>query len=598
MKHSKLALIGSGASSIYCLQHILNHADELIKQFQNISIFEKNKHMGFGMPYNPALTDKYNLSNISSEEIPALPQTFADWLRAQDHNFLETLNVHNSPIEDYKIYSRIALGHYFHNQFNLLIKKLKAYGFEVNEYVNHQVHDIIPNSDSTFKIIANTSEYIFNRVIISTGHNISKKDKPDIGYYDSPWPIKKIIPKESTYYNFEIGILGASLSAFDVVSSLTHRHGTFHKENNRLTYTLHPKAKDFKITLHAAEGWLPHLQYEQQEPFREIYRHTTRNAILNLSKENGVLSMEDYFNTICRPALKKAFKKDKNKAMVTALENPQFSFEDFINTMSDSHDYIDCFDGMKTELPQAKASIRQNKPIHWMETLDDLMYTLNFHTELLSAEGHLFFNTIVKPFLMSVIAALPLDSAHILLALHEAKVIDLVAGKVELDNTNGNGNTAITIQTKDSATTKTYRMFVNCAGHDTVDMEHYPFKSLVKHGVLSKATAKFENKNKVPSDLQTKNKTYLKLQDAYLYIGGISVDSAYRVVNQDNQVTPNIYDISFPHIYGCRPYSYGLQACNATSAIVVQSWLSANTPKYSKISKTQITDIYESEQNL
>ncbi|MFB9053843.1 FAD/NAD(P)-binding protein [Formosa undariae] len=599
MKQLKLAIIGSGASAIYCLQHISNHAEVLLKQFQHISIFDKNKHMGFGMPYNPALTDKFNLSNISSEEIPALPQTFSDWLRSQDNVFLDALNVNNFPIEDYKIYSRISLGHYFHNQFNILIKKLKLSGFKVEEFVNHKVEDIVPISENTFKIIANQSEYSVNRIIISTGHNVSKNDKPNIGYYESPWPIKKIIPKESTYYNFEIGILGASLSAFDVVSSLTHRHGKFHKENNQLTFTLNPKAKDFKITLHAAEGWLPHLQYEQKEPFREIYRHTTRDAILNLRTPNGIIKIEDYFDKICRPALIKAFKKDKNKAMAMALENVQFSFKDFIEDMSASHDYIDCFDGMKKELPQAKDSIYHNKPIHWMETLDDLMYCLNFHAELLSAEGHLFFNTIVKPFLMSVIAALPLDSAHILLALHDAKVLNLVAGKVTIDNTKENEGTAIKIKNQDNTiTSKTYNMFINCAGHDTVELEDYPFKSLVEHKVLSKASAKFEDKKHIIPDLQLKHKTYSEQQETYLLTGGIAVDSAYRVIGKDHKVSPNIYDISFPHIYGCRPYSYGLQACNATSALVIASWLSHYTPEHSKISTRQITDIYESNTEL
>ena len=51
----------------------------------------------------------------------------------------------------------------------------------------------------------------------------------DIGHLKSAKKSKK-----DEFYNYPIGILGASLSAFDVVSSLTHRHGKFVEEKGVL----------------------------------------------------------------------------------------------------------------------------------------------------------------------------------------------------------------------------------------------------------------------------------------------------------------------------------------------------------------------------
>ena len=599
MKLSKLAIIGSGPSAIYCLRHIADNTELLLKQFQSILIFEKDAQMGFGMPFNPNTTDKFNLSNISSLEIPDLPHTFAYWLRSQDHSDLEALNVTHFPISDSEVYSRIALGHYFHKQFNILIENLKTLGFDVETYPKHQVTDLIAVSENVIKVVANQSEYVCNRVIMSTGHNIPKQDKPEIGYYESPWPIQKILPKSEEYYNFEIGILGASLSAFDVVSSLAHRHGTFKTVGNQLKYTRHKNANLFKITLHAVEGWLPHLQYEQEMPYREIYRHTTREAILKLRNAKGFLRIENFFDAVCRPALIDAFKKDQDKNRVAKLKDRQFGFKDFIETMSQSHDYLDCFEGMKKELPEAKVSVSLNKPIHWMETLDDLMYCLNFHVELLAAEDYLFFNNTVKPFLMSVIAAFPIESAKILLALHDAKCIDLVAGKVNISDDTDSEMTSIEIEQEDKSTiTKNYKMFINCAGSDAIDLEQFPFKSLVSTGVITKATSQFEIIPDTLSEMVPKDKLHKTPSNLYLYTGGIAVDSAYRVIGKHNTVSPNIYDISFTHVHGCRPYSYGLQACNATSAIVIESWLSSKTPQHSKISTQNITDIYDANAEL
>ena len=53
-----------------------------------------------------------------------------------------------------------------------------------------------------------------------------------------------------------------------------------------------------------------------------------------------------------------------------------------------------------------------------------LFYTLNYHAELLPAEDHLALRSTVMPFLMNVIAALPLRSARMLLALDKAGILD------------------------------------------------------------------------------------------------------------------------------------------------------------------------------
>ena len=49
-------------------------------------------------------------------------------------------------------------------------------------------------------------------------------------------------------------------------------------------------AGGFKIFLHSSQGWLP---YEQEEPFREIYRRVDRNTLLSLrANENQTVERE------------------------------------------------------------------------------------------------------------------------------------------------------------------------------------------------------------------------------------------------------------------------------------------------------------------
>ncbi|WP_308992341.1 FAD/NAD(P)-binding protein [Mariniflexile litorale] len=603
MKNNRLAIIGSGPTAIYLLKHILENANFLYRQIGAITIFEKENMMGLGMPYNPETTDKYNLSNISSEEIPELPESFSGWLRNQNPELLRKFNITHFPIDDSAVYSRLALGAYFHDQYKLLVEKLVSYGFHITELPRHDVKDIVVNKNSNeAEVIVNGSQtYSFIKVVIAVGHKWVETDQPEKGYYASPWPIKKLIPERNEFYNFRVGILGASLSAFDVVTSLAHRHGKFIKTENGLTFNLNEAAAGFKIILHSAEGWLPHLQYEQEEPMREIYRHTNRSEILSLVDANGFLHIETFFEHICRPALIRAFKKDEKYDIINEFKIPDFNFKDFIKLMSEEHEYIDSFLGMEKEMVLALDSIKNNKPIHWMETLDDLMYCLNFHVELLPAEDHLFFRKEIMPFLMNVIAALPLSSANILLAMYHAGCIDLAVGKVEILDGERN-KTIIKVTGNNGLEYKNeFKLFINCGGQKNVELENYPFQSMVKLGTVRKARAKFQMApaSKEMKVLIREEKVFLHNNETFLNTGGIDVDATYSVIREDGTVEPKIHDLTFTHTTGCRPYSYGLQACNATSSILVNSWVELNknnTP--AKTSIKTITKLYEENENL
>ncbi len=599
---SNIAIVGSGPTALYLLQNIYNHIDVLKNEIHQISIFEKEKNSGMGMPYNPYNTDIYNLANISSEEIPLLPESFADWLRKQDDTTLRKLNINELPIDDTKVYSRVALGYYFQTQFKDLLNHIISNGINVVQHCESEVVDIILLNGKQLNIVdRHEKSREFSTVIIATGHVWKEDDKPQHGYFASPWPIHKILPKSDKYYNFSIGTLGASLSAFDVVTSLAHRHGKFEKIDNKLKFIKHKKAPNFKMILHAAEGWLPHLQYEQEEPIREIYRHFDREQLLELIEDTGFMRIENYFDRLCRPALITAFTKDRLLNVVEELQNKNFSFKDWIKIMSERHEYVNSFEGMKLEMVTARNSVQNNIPIHWMETLDDLMYSLNYHSELLPAEDHLFFHKEIMSFLMNVIAALPLQSADLLLALHDAGSIELKSGFVNFpDDAFKTDKTKISVKDADGKIEELeYQLFINCGGQKKLEIEDYPFQSLVKNGNIRSAKVLFaDSKNfdfsELDPDLIIKEKTKTNLK-----LSGIDIDSSYKTINKDGAANDFLYDINFTHTNGLRPYSYGLQACNATSMIVVESWL-AKILEGKNVGNTieKITELYENIDDL
>lgn len=560
-----LAIIGSGPSTIYTLKHLADSDDLSIGEMH---IFDRDKLMGMGMPYNPHMTDKYNLANITSEEIPGLRTSFAAWLRSQSKEVLKDLGLEGVTISDTRVYSRIALGRYLNNQYRLIIEDLKNSGIRVFEYPGQQVVDIIdlPNEDLVQLNVADGSTMNFDHVIILTGHRW-EEDSEESRYFKSPWPIEKILPAEGTLYNFTIGTLGASLSAFDVASSLAHRHGNFQKDGDHLIYERHPGTADFKIAMHSAEGWLPHLQYEQKNPFRKVYRYTDKREILNLVDPSGFLRIETYFDAICRKVLYDALMGNDETEIAARLIDPGFTFGDFIKCMSSRHEYEDPFQGMRKELPKAQTSINQDIPIYWKEAVDDLMYTLNFHIELLPAEDLIFLRKVIMPFLMNVIAALPLQSTEILLALYDAGAIELIEGNIE-DIQEQDGKVLVTVvdAKKDESVYK-YKLFIACGGDKKITLDNYSFPSLVHNGNVKEPRAMFVSKPDKPDA----EGVYKDSEAWYYTLPGIDVDSGFRIIGSDSRANPRILDPTFTHIPGIRPYSYGLQACNAMAVVLVKN---------------------------
>lgn len=574
-KLGDLAVVGSGPTAIFLLKQLLDAVETLRGNVTSITILEKGATAGYGMPYHPDTTDIYNLANISSEEIPELMEPLVEWLAKQSEADLEWWGMERDTLSASEVYPRLAMGAYLKSQFDALVEGLEAKGIPANVLRNHLVTDVSRKQNGGLSLSVDGQTALdFDAVVIATGHAWPLEDDVAHGHFLSPWPIRKLLPGPGQFITLPVGILGASLSAFDVVSSLAHRHGKFVRTDMGLKYEAMEGSDGFGLVLHSSEGWLPHLQFDQKQPLREIYRHVDRAGMMALIDGKGFLKLAAYFEKVCRPALLAAFEKDGNEEMLTRLSEPSFGLEDFVGVMTEGHRYSNAFEGMGGEMVEARASVLHHKPVHWKETIDDLIYTLNFHAELMPAEDHLTYRTVVSPFLMNVIAAMPLPSGSILLALHEAGILKLEKGKVTIDeNQNEPGITSVTIEDGGSSSIKRYGMFVECGGQKPLSAEDYPFPGLTAAGIVCDAVARFADKDaarEAPS-----GKVVCRDNQRVLLTGGVGIDSAYRVIHSDGTPDPFIFDLAFPHTSGTRPYSYGLQACSATSQIMVAAWLEA-----------------------
>ncbi|MEO7165842.1 MAG: FAD/NAD(P)-binding protein [Chthoniobacterales bacterium] len=570
-----LAIIGSGPSCIYLLKNLLDHVEVLRESLAAIEVFEKRQTTGMGMPYNPETTERWNMSNISSEELPKMPVSLAEWLRGLTPKRLQELGIEPGEISESEVYSRLALGEYLHAHYHTIMAGLAAAGIAAREHAHTRIVDVKEDAEQVTLLEDSGTRYTFDQVVIATGHHWPEDDEPERGYYVSPWPISKLLPAEDEVFNFPIGTLGASLSAFDVVSSLAYRHGQFVRDGARLVYHPHPGTEEFRLVMHSSDGLLPHLQYGQARPLRAIERYVSEKDLLALRDADGFLRLETYFDRVCRPVFIEAFKKNGTPDLAAPLEDPNFGIVDFAEKMKETHSYEEAFDGMRWEMKEATESVERDRPIHWKEALDDLMYTLNFYAEMMPAEDHLTLHSKFMPFLMNVIAALPLPSARVLLALRDADKLSLVEGRVTVEEgREGATTTKVTIDQEGEESETSYRMFVNCAGQKPLEVDDYPFPSLIEHRGIRAARARFQDSAAAESLPDEKKEKVIEEKGSLAYaIGGVDIDRGYRLVGEDGRPSERIFDIAFPHTSGERPYSYGLQACNDTARILVTGWL-------------------------
>ena len=197
-------------------------------------------------------------------------------------------------------------------------------------------------------------------------------------------------------------------------------------------------------------------------------------------------------------------------------------------------------------------------------------YMLNYHAELLSAEDQFVLKGKLMPFVMNIVAALPLPSAEILLALRAAGKLELISGEAKVVES-VKGVTTVSVEHEGKTEETDYRMLVDCRGQKPLELADYPFPSLVTAESVRAASAPFRDAAaEVPEGKE--DLVISTAEGPRLLTGGVEIDAIYRLVGADGTSNPRLYDIAFPHTSGVRPYSYGLQACSDTAEIVVRAW--------------------------
>jgi len=295
------AIIGGGLTATAMFSQFIDKVrDEIDPNLLNltkvhIQIFEKQETFGPGFPHSDRNVLPFHITNMCAKDMGIRlenPSDFQEWASAHQHD-LKALwpdldDVSDNP-DRCNHYPRAAMGAYLKEKFQEAYQKAQELGLTVTLHAQSEVIDLEDKRNQICLTVKNlVSGSIFqcvaDRVLVATGHWF--KQMVGTAYFPSPWPAKNL--RQKIPQGEKIAVIGTSLSAIEVVLTLTSDGHFIRDDANRLVFV--PSADPRRFALYSRRGLLPKVRGKMGG-----YRNTflTRENLERLILENrGYVKLE------------------------------------------------------------------------------------------------------------------------------------------------------------------------------------------------------------------------------------------------------------------------------------------------------------------
>ncbi|RFZ91004.1 hypothetical protein D0C36_18845 [Mucilaginibacter conchicola] len=562
IKH--IAILGGGPSSLFIFKRLVESGHKDIA----VTVFEKNKQLGAGMPYSHDGANDEHVTNVSGNEIPELVTSVSDWIKTVHKDTLDKFRIDPEKFNDYKVLPRLLFGQYLTDQYKLLLQKAKAKGIEYEIRYACCVTDIIdhPEQEKVTVVINDEEKLTFDTVVICTGHKWPKENEGKVpGFFDSPYPPQKLALK----LDHAIAVKGSSLTAIDAIRTLSRYNGEYGKDaNGYVNYKLNKGSENFRVVMHSRNGLLPAVRFHLEDSHLGKDATLTPEEIKAHRAENdGFLSLDFVFERDFKLPIKE--KRPKFYEQIKDL-----TMEQFVDSMMALRESIDPFELMKIEYDEAEASIEQHRSVYWKEMLAILSFAMNYPAKYFSAEDMLRLQKTLMPLISVVIAFIPQSSVEELMALYNAGILELIAvGDDSHIEPAKEGAVYYYTDDKGNKVEQHYKTFVDSTGQRHMNFEDFPYPSLTEKRVVTPAKLKFRDSNE---GLQAMNNGNDKAEtdgkgNYYLRVPGLTINDTFEAVNDYGALNNRIYIMTVAYIGGFNPDYSGLDFSEAASEIIVKS---------------------------
>lgn len=559
-----IAIVGAGPSALFLIKAMLDNKLTNV----NVDIFEKSGALGKGMPYSEQGACNHHMANVSSDELPHLPQTLLQWMKGLSNSQLNRLNLMPSQLHEKRVVSRLILGQFLESQFKQLLAQATIENIKVNVHLNTEIIDVKPKDHASYFELKTAKKKVkcFDFAIICTGHTWPKNQELSTsGFYDSPYPPSKLTHIEGGKF----ALKGSSLTAVDAIKTIANANGSFNENGERFHFVANNNKPKLSVEMFLIDGALPCVRYHLQNPLlssegllnkKEIEQHRLKN--------NGFVSLDYLFEKNFKDIVKS---RDENFYYSIANKN----LEQFVEWILSSRQAFDPFVLLKVEYIQARQSIEQATAIHWKECLEAFSYSINAPAKYFSAEDMIRLKTVLQPLIAPIIAHIPQSSAKEILALHDANILSLTAVKDDAELI-VEGNNRFVYEYSNENThkcRKRFSYFIDCTGQASIPIKYFPFESILKELSLLETSVKF--KDGVSQELKESNFLDSIFEDAKgdvrLKLSGFQINDDYQFICNNNKPINNLFIMAVPFISGCNPDYSGIDFCEKISATIVKN---------------------------
>lgn len=453
--NKRIAIVGTGPTGIYSLQHILRHGTPV-----SVTVFERGDKAGIGMPYSPETASKSMLANIASIEIPPILRSYLDWLEDQPAGKLAEYGLAAEDLDDRQFTPRLLLGEYFRDQFLALVDGARREGQRIDIREATEVQDILPAQDG-LRLLTSAGDEAgpFDRVILATGHEFPDEDEATRSYFPSPWSglIDARIPAA------EVGIMGTSLSAIDAAMAVANQHGRFRRKEGELRFD--PSGTGLHITLMSRTGVLPEADFYCPLPYEPL-RVMTEAAVADCLSTPCPL---DALFDLVRAEITQA-----DPAFALRIGLGGLDADSFAPAYFAAREAADPFRWARHNLEEVERNKDNKVTVAWRYALLRMHEKVEDIVADLSDSDRERLDAGLKKVFVDNYAAVPAESIRRLLALRDAGILSILALGEDYELTREASRTRIA----SAGTTHDFAVFIDARGQKPLCSKDLPFPRL------------------------------------------------------------------------------------------------------------------------
>ncbi len=518
MVQSRIGIVGGGATSLYILKELLKSGHKL-----GIVIFEAGPTPGPGMPYSVESNADYMLCNAFSREIPIVTQSLVQWLRTLRERELNEWELSSNDVHARAFYPRVLIGEFLQNEFLELAKSLSELGCVVEVRSNSKVVDIgNASGGKTFvKTGSNDTLDMFDCVVIATGHVWSSRPMIENVPLLSPWPYTRV----TELHEKNVGVLGSSLSAIDIVVALGFARGEFTEEPGSISWIPDKDQQQFTVTMISKMGIMPEGDFYYVYPYLPLKVITSEAVNVEVALGSAGL-LQRVFNLLLSEL------DLADPGYLSGLGEGARTIDGFGKAYFQRRQQLGGLVAVEKDFAQVRNSMRDRQTIPHRYVLMRAHEEFDLALRALDAEDWKLFSEKLLPVFADCYAAVPHLSIARIIAMHKAGVLSLLETGEDA-KFEDLPNLGVRVELDDGSFE--FEVLIDARGQSTAPPGELPFPTLV-------------------TLLNDKEKP---------------IEAPFKLDLLPHMNLP-IYCVAMPQLLQRHPFSQGLQNCAEVAEIVVK----------------------------